>query len=239
MPLVIGQPTLMDSLGDTIMKPFIKKHLFGEPFITLGDCLHCMIINYENGAILAGKFSDRLSVFEKLLGSVNDGEFIELCQGWAKKRLDEIHDFRVKKEEGDREFLKYSKESLTPADFIKFSYDMECRKQLEFPDRQPASFNILAEFVLNEDDYEIPPEHYTEDRKECLSKKVPYLILAQNHVSLVGLEGIGFAILSPELTEKMLRFSIRNLEEREIQAIRLLSDYVRKYYPELLETLDC
>lgn len=238
MPLVTGQPTLIISLSDTTTKPFIKKHLFGESFITLGDILHCMIINYENGAILARKFSDRLPVFDKLLGSVNDGEMIEQCQDSAKKILDEIQNFRVKQEEGDREFLKGCKEVRTPADFIKDSSEIESRRQLEFPDKQPASFNIVAEFVLNKNDYEIPPDYYPEDRKECLGQKVPYLILAKTYVFLAGNEGIGFGILYPELTERMLGFSIRNLEEREKQVVRLFSDYVRKYYPELLERLD-
>ncbi|MFC1912600.1 hypothetical protein ACFLX7_00135 [Chloroflexota bacterium] len=237
MPFAVGQPLFLISLADAIMEPFIKKPLFGESFITLGDMLHCMILNYENGAILARKFSDRLTVFEQLLGSTKDGEVIEQCQNSAKERLDEICDFRVKKEEGLRETLNIFEKTATPARIIELSNAIESRRQLEFPDKQPASFHIVAEFVLNKDDYEIPPDYYIEDRKECLDKKLPYLALATTHIYLSGVEGIGFGILSPELTERMLKFSISSLEERGQQVMRFLSDYVRKYYPELLEPL--
>ncbi len=92
-------------------------------------------------------------------------------------------------------------------------------------------------------------------------EKVP-LEKAEPSIKLFGLEGVGFGISFPELTEKMYKNSyesidmdmwsnhrahglaipekpiIISLEEQEKAVLRMVAAYASEYYPELLDLLD-
>jgi len=92
-------------------------------------------------------------------------------------------------------------------------------------------------------------------------EKVP-LEKAELSIKLFGLEGVGFGISFPELTEKMYRNSYENidmdmwskhrahglaipekptiisLEEQEKTVVQMVAAYASEYYPELLDPLD-
>lgn len=260
MPYKEGQPTLVGSLAWIPLKPVVRKRLIGGRCLTLFNYLACVGFQYESGAILGRALRSRLPVFERLLAQPkSEGDFIQFLQYMAKKRLDEFHEYAAKQEEDDRWFLQLVANSR-PDKLSEWRYEIEHRARQEYPDRQPAKFSVLAEFIFREElCYEIPRVP-SEERLRALNENIS-LESVLDSLRRFGEEGIGFGSQFPELTEKMYRShenidmdkwsearshgldipekpDMISLEEREESLLQIVAAYTAEYYPELLEPLD-
>lgn len=246
MPYKEGQPTLIGSLAWIPLKPVVRQRLFGGRYLTLFNYLACTGFQYESGAILGRALRSKLPVFEKVLAQPkSEGDFIQFLQYLAKKRLDEFHEYAAKQEEDDRWFLQLAAKNRSDK-LSEWRYEIEHRARQKYPDRQPAKFSVLAEFILREElYYEIPREPHPE-RLKVLSGKISLESILDS-LTRFGEEGIGFGSQFPELTEKMYRShgldipekpDMISLEEREESLLQIVAAYTAEYYPELLDPLD-
>lgn len=259
MPFQEEQPSLMGTFAWIPLKPVVRKRLVGGRCLTLFNYLACTGFQYESGAILGRALRSRLPVFERVLAQPkSEGDFIQFLQYMAKKRLDEFHEYVAKQEEDDRWFLQLTAKHR-PDKLLEWRYELENRAKQEYPNKQPAKFSVLAEFILREELFYEIPRVPSEERLEALNENIS-LESVLDSLRRFGEEGIGFGSQFPELTERMYRShenidmdewsdarkhgldiperpDIVSLEEREQSALQILAAYASEFYPELLEPL--
>lgn len=195
----IDRLALMDSLTWIVLDRAVQKHLFGEKYVTLLNYVVCTGLQYENFAILGRAFINRLPLLERLFGG---GGSFEFTQGVAKDLLNEFKEYAGKKEERSAVMLGHITKTYPPDRVKRWQKLYKDAARLEYPDMKPASFFLLARYVLNErHEYEIPLFPKEVDMQE-LNEEIT-LQMAKTFLMPPSFDGIGFGIFYPDSTEKM------------------------------------
>lgn len=241
-----GHPHLADFLGLSPLSKVTKKDWLGKSYIRLYDYFKVLWFLYESGALLGRAMRDKVRILEKVLAS--SGEVLWLKDWESASHWQEKASFRLK-----RWVKRFGKEPNTFREFI-FIRELRLATGLDLSDSLDAFASGNKE-MLKAYNKKIPKVSL--DRCTEVSRAVGQ---TEARMRTFLLEGIGFGIAFPELTEKMLRNyyesifpdtyewakvksqgyavpTVLSLNEQQDIVLVVLAHYAEGYHPRLFKRL--
>ena len=228
-----GPPTLGQFMMRGIVPNAIKKGMFGGPHILFPDLVNICAFLFQSNAIIGRVRRSQIDLLAKLFTEPGrESDLIPWLRQRSNKQLNEYKDV-------------FGEE---PTDFQTYITGLEYQTAgitLQFGNTQLRG-------SLKE---------HTKQVEKLSKKKLP-LDFADQKFQMTAIEGIGFGIEYPDLTEKMYRGANENidreswdearragldipqnpevitLEEQENIALSMVAAYASEYHPHLVTPLD-